>query len=491
MRAAKVARIRADQAAVRDPKQWAGQTAAIYCRISKADDDDQTGVDRQEAICKELAGRLDLMVAPDLVFKDPNRSAWKRDRKRPGWDDLLESITSGRVSHVIAYHPDRIMRQPADLEELLRLSDEHHVTLHGNAGGRDLTDPDDRFILRIEVAHACRSSDDTSRRIKSKFEERAAAGLPHIGRRRYGYDTTGNVIEDEAEIVKEIFAEFLDGKKSRTHALELRERGLKTANGAEWNADTIVGILRSHFVAGIRVFRGEAIGPGAWPAIIDPGTYYEVQERLDFRAVQWREGQSRHYYLLRGLVRCGKCGRRMTGTATTSKTGSYQCSRARAYPDGDKKRCARRVNATFLESFVRDAVLDLLEKLDLSGRQIAEKMTPQEANDAATDRQQLEDLKRMWITRQITTAEYESMQRDLKAEIAKRLDKAVVRPAVQVLQGLTGPQARKTWKELEDDEQYDRINAIFRFLIDSVVIGENSTRGVADYSRIKIEPRDL
>ncbi|MFF9346527.1 hypothetical protein [Streptomyces sp. NPDC014734] len=54
------------------------------------------------------------------------------------------------------------MRQPRDLEELLQVSDEQEIVLHGEANRRNLSDPDDRFILRIEVAHACRSSDDTS-----------------------------------------------------------------------------------------------------------------------------------------------------------------------------------------------------------------------------------------------------------------------------------------------------------------------------------------
>jgi hypothetical protein len=55
---------------------------------------------------------------------------------------------------MIAYHPDRLMRQPRDLEELLQDSGVHAITLPGEATRRDLSDPDDRFILRIEVAHA-------------------------------------------------------------------------------------------------------------------------------------------------------------------------------------------------------------------------------------------------------------------------------------------------------------------------------------------------
>jgi hypothetical protein len=112
------------------------------------------------------------------VFVDNNRSAWQRDRKRPGWDKMLSEMSDGRIRHLIAYHPDRLMRQPKDLEELLSVADSHHITLHGEANRRNLSDPDDRFILRIEVAHACRSSDDTSRRLRDSMDERADAGIP-------------------------------------------------------------------------------------------------------------------------------------------------------------------------------------------------------------------------------------------------------------------------------------------------------------------------
>src|SRR6185437_8732305 len=187
---------------------WVGQSAAIYCRISNARDEDQTGVDRQERLCREVAERLGLVIGADVVFVDNNRSAWQRNRKRPGWDALLAAIRAGRVRHVIVYHPDRLMRQPRDLEELLTLSEEHEITLHGQANRRDLSDPDDRFFLRIEVAHACRSSDDTSRRLRDALEDRARAGRPHSsGQRPYGYAADAvTVLESEAVIVREIYS---------------------------------------------------------------------------------------------------------------------------------------------------------------------------------------------------------------------------------------------------------------------------------------------
>ena len=164
------------------PAQWEGEQAAIYCRISHVADEDQTGVDRQERICREVSERMGLVVSPDQVYVDNNRSAWKRARKRKGWDALLSAAKSGAIKHIVAYHPDRLMRQPKDLEELLTIADDADIILHGQANRRDLSDADDRFFLRIEVAHACRSSDDTSRRLKAAMVDQANDGKPHSGR---------------------------------------------------------------------------------------------------------------------------------------------------------------------------------------------------------------------------------------------------------------------------------------------------------------------
>ena len=117
----------------------AGKRAAIYCRISHIKDDDQTGVERQERICRELAAKIGVTVQARHVFIDPSRSAWQRDRKRPGWDGLLEAIDAGELDLALIYHPDRLMRQPWDLEMLLHKTAAHPLILRGKTSRRDLS----------------------------------------------------------------------------------------------------------------------------------------------------------------------------------------------------------------------------------------------------------------------------------------------------------------------------------------------------------------
>src|SRR6266571_6861024 len=116
-------------------------------------------------------------------------SAWKRNVRRPGWEQLLERVAAGESDGIIIWHTDRLFRQPRDLERLIDLGDKGFLVASAH-GARNLADPDDRFILRIEVAHAARSSDDTSRRIKRRFQTLRESGRSIGGLRRWGFPGT-------------------------------------------------------------------------------------------------------------------------------------------------------------------------------------------------------------------------------------------------------------------------------------------------------------
>ena len=97
----------------------------IYCRKSRKGDKQQITVNRQKRLAIADCANLGLSVKPENIFIDNGASAWQRNRKRPGWDALIEAARRGEIKHIVCYHPDRLMRQPWDLEELLRISDEN------------------------------------------------------------------------------------------------------------------------------------------------------------------------------------------------------------------------------------------------------------------------------------------------------------------------------------------------------------------------------
>jgi DNA invertase Pin-like site-specific DNA recombinase len=474
--------------------EFEGESAAIYCRISHIKDEDQTGVERQERICRENGARMGLRINPDHVFIDPSRSAWKRNRKRPGWDKLLAAMEAGAFRHVLIYHPDRLFRQPFDLETLLIKAEDHNLVLHGQAGRRDLSSAEDRFFLRIEVAHACKSSDDTSRRVLSAQEDSLAAGKAHGGRRAYGY-TSGMkaVVPEEAEVVKEIFARFLDGDAIWKIFQDIHERGIPSAGGGPWTVGRVRALLTSPRHAGLIVYQGKVqkdeqgnYRKGAWPGIVTVGEWEEACRLRGIRSADYADARrSFRKYLLTGMVICTNCTRSMVG-GIVGGVPYYQCTRrTSSMPEV----CSRKIKAVELEKFVADAAKNFLTSLspsDLVAPSAA--VDPAGAEQAeADDKVKLAEIREMWDAGEITTAEMREMQARIKARMAARNKATVIRP-LTALEGIViGEGAAESFDALTDD----RKAAALRFLFPAVRIKASTVRGAVDFSRVDIDPPQL
>jgi DNA invertase Pin-like site-specific DNA recombinase len=461
---------------------------AIYCRKSKKGDKQQITVLRQKRLALVDCERLGLNAGPKNIFIDNGASAWQRNRKRPGWDELIAACKRGEIKHIVCYHPDRLMRQPRDLEELLTISDEFGITLYGRLNERNLQDPDDRYALRIEIAHACRSSDDTSRRLKDQKQERAEAGY-YNGTRPYGYTKNGmKIVPGEAEIIREIFARFTKGEKPYAISVDLNRRGISTAKGAAWTETSIRRQLQAKHAAGIVVHRGQEIGVGKWPAIITRAQWDFAQEMLTFRSSAARGERANRKaprtYVLRGLVVCGKCGTTMAGCSGTV----YRCSRASRQ---DGKKCARTMQAEALEEFVEAAAIRVLENLAVSPKRTRTAAVEAAEREIEEDDRQLAELHDMWISKEIDTTQYRKDRRTIQARIRENQKKTIIKvKSPDAIADLIGPDAKAEWGTLTDE----RKNSVLRFLFSAVIIGEgklNRYPSTIDFGRIEIEQNDI
>ncbi|MEH3154030.1 MAG: recombinase family protein [Gordonia paraffinivorans] len=109
-------------------------TAALYVRISQDREGAGLGVERQTEDCTALAARLGWTVTK--VFTDNDVSAYS-GKRRPAYRELLDAIERGEVAGVIAWHPDRLHRSPAELEEFIALVEEGAgVVTHTVQAGR-------------------------------------------------------------------------------------------------------------------------------------------------------------------------------------------------------------------------------------------------------------------------------------------------------------------------------------------------------------------
>ncbi|WP_433893000.1 recombinase family protein [Streptomyces sp. CA-111067] len=330
------------------------QRAGVYCRLSYAPDGSVEKVERQEADCRDLAARGGWVVSEAHVFADNSRSAWQRNRKRPGWDALLSAVVGGEIDGIIVYHGDRLMRQPYDLEKLISAADSKGLRIASVSGTRDLDNPDDRFILRIEVAQACRESDNTSRRVRRGLEARAADGLTQVGGHRpfgYGvqvgtrtrtdpdtgetitaplYDTT-QMVPEEAKVLAAAVSRLLAGQGKLGVIRWMNERS-RTTEGNPWTGRTLTKLLLSPRISG-QIERDGMLLPAAWPGIITPEQQEDVKALLRRNAEQHRYPGRERRYLLSGVAECWNCQHGLRVKPRTGKNHSpgmfYYCANCR------------------------------------------------------------------------------------------------------------------------------------------------------------------
>lgn len=125
-----------------------------------------------------------------------------------------------------------------------------------------------------------------TRRLRDALEDRAWDGRPHSsGQRPYGYTPDAvTIIEDEAVIIREIFARYRDGASPGQIAQELTERGKVTVSGKPWQP--VCGALGAGLAAcdrypGVPGPRGRG-----WRLAADhrPGTWTEIQQQRAYRS---------------------------------------------------------------------------------------------------------------------------------------------------------------------------------------------------------------
>lgn len=416
--------------------------AAIYCRISLDRDGTQVGVHRQEEDCRRLAEQRGWEVMDVLV--DNSRSAWQRNRKRPGWDRLLEGIAEKRYDAVIVYHGDRLIRQPRDLEDLLDIA-ERGVHLASPSGQRDLSNSDDRFILRIEAAQACKSSDDTSRRVKRAHLQLAEQGRSAGGGTRpFGFDEDRrSLVPAEAALVREAARRVLAGETLRSVAADWNMRGIPTVTGATWSTTVLRRLLTAGRTAGWREHRGELVAEAEWPGIVERPTLDRLRALLLDPSRRLNHNPRR--YLLTGLIFCGVCDAKLVARPRSDHRRCYVCASGPGFSGcGKIRRLAEPV-----ENEVVSRVLNVLEESDL--QPIADTDGQEAADAVQAEQAKLIEYADMYDDGQISRAEWERLASRVRARLAAAQATLGEHQRLQVVNTYVGRGAelRADWNRLD------------------------------------------
>jgi len=362
--------------------------AATYCRISDDREGKALGVQRQREDCEALVEARGWTLAGRYVDNDLSAYSGK---PRPGYAQLLEAVRGGLVDGVVAWHPDRLHRSPRELEDFLTVVEKHGVVVETvRAGKWDLSTPSGRMTARILGSVARGESEHKSDRVRRALEQRASMGRAH-GRFVYGWTrqhlpdgTPVEVVHDtQAAVVRSIAERLVRGDSLRGITADLNSTGTPSPAGKLWAKNMVRHVVTRERNVGLRVHRGEVVGAGDWPPILDRALWEQVRAVLADPARK-TSTSSASVHLLSGLARCGVCGARMRASMNRT-VPSYRCS---------EKACVSR-NRADLDAFVtavvvgrlsRDDALDLFAPQDDRTRQAVAEVAQMRAQlDLAAD----------------------------------------------------------------------------------------------------------
>jgi site-specific DNA recombinase len=380
--------------------------AALYARVSTDTQEKEQTIDSQLAAITQQAEERGFHTTPALTYIDDGWSG--TELERPALDELRDHAREGRFDVVVVLCPDRLARKYAYqvllLEELNRAGVEVHFC------ERPIGDsPDDQLLLQIQGAIAEYERAKILERSRRGRLHRARMGelgpgeLPYGYRRdakRHGGDGRIQVHEEEAAMVRQVFAWYDEEDASVYGVARKLEESKWPARRGKWSVSTVVRMLRCEWYIGTAYYNRTKIRrhpaadlhvPGkraprrtrvvrprsewievAVPPLIDEELFGRVQQRLEERRRFARRNlKTEGVFLLRGLLKCGLCGHAYIGSTDRkhykgkeSVYHYYRCGHRQSPPLSDGS-CRCRNESLGVEganeavwSTVRDLLLD-------------------------------------------------------------------------------------------------------------------------------------
>ncbi|WP_395151116.1 recombinase family protein [uncultured Allofournierella sp.] len=362
---------------------------ASYCRVSTDSDEQATSYEAQVSHYTEY-----IQKNPEWefagIFADDGISG-TNTKKREEFNRMIEECEAGNIDMIITKSISRFARNTLDCLKYIRKLKDLNIPVFFEKESINTMDAKGEVLLTIMASLAQQESQSLSQNVKLGLQFRYQNGQVQINHNRFlGYtkDANGHLIIDpeQAEVVKRIYREYLEGFSMDKIAAGLERDGILTGAGkTRWHTSTINKILRNEkyigdallqktyttdFLSKTRV-KNNGIVPqyyveGNHEAIIPRNIYMRVQEELVRRRVvkTSANGKKRSYscnHCFSQIVVCGECGelfRRIHWNNRGCKSIVWRCI-SRLEPTGQECH-ARTVNETVLENVVLAAINEML-----------------------------------------------------------------------------------------------------------------------------------
>lgn len=418
--------------------------AVIYARYSAGPNQTDQSIDGQLRICKQYIENKGYEYTG--YYADRHISG-KTDN-RPEFQRMITDAEAKRFGVLVVYSTDRFSRNKYDSAIYKKKLKDLGIKIC-YAAENIPEGPEGILMEALMEGWAQYYSEELSRKIKRGMHETALKAKYLGSYPPIGYKINENkdyiVDEDIAPHVVEVFKMFLKGSTYAELGRYLSGKGFRTNAGKVFSGQTIKRTLANERYIGTYINSGVKI-ENAIPAIVDKGLFYEVQKKMKEEKKNYAKKGD---FALSGKLFCGKCGKPMTGTSGTSKTGKahyyYTC----------KNKCRKNISRNKLEGFIVEQVREVFSSPSEIDSLVDKLFILQQAKNASEDESGAQRDKLKDVNKQISNLvnaiaarpdsqallskldELEDLKADLEIDIATNkkgpsLSKDAIRAGLQV-----------------------------------------------------------
>lgn len=346
--------------------------AVIYARVSTTRQaDDGLPVESQIEHGYRKAEALEADVL--RVFTDAGISG--RTDERPAFREAVRYCKAYGVQFFICWSTSRFARNKLDAALYKRELEKNGTrVIYVSVDLDNRTDSGWMMesVLEIFDEHYSRQvSADTLR----SMVKNARDGHFNGGRIPLGFATAEDgkrkrlvIEENEAILVKDIFALYLRGEGAKAIAVQLNT-ACRFNRGRKFSTNTVINMLKNQIYTGHVVFNrtnnvtGKERPQEEWiitkshVPIIDEESFMEVQKLFGDRAPTPGGGSPHSGFVFTGLLKCGKCGAAMQIESAKGRSKYYHYYNCSANMKGTGCQ-VRRISASDFDDWLIDVVMD-------------------------------------------------------------------------------------------------------------------------------------
>ena len=220
---------------------------AGYARVSTDSDEQFTSYEAQvDYYTRYIQGNAEWEFVS--VYTDEGISG-TNTKRRAGFNQMIADALAGKIDLIVTKSVSRFARNTVDSLTTIRKLKEHGVEVYFEKENIWTFDSKGELLITIMSSLAQEESRSLSENITWGQRKRFSDGkvnLPYkqfLGYRK-GPDGFPEVVEDEAKIVRRIYALFMEGKTSYAIAKALTADGVPTPSGKKkWGASVVESIL--------------------------------------------------------------------------------------------------------------------------------------------------------------------------------------------------------------------------------------------------------